>query len=256
MRVWWGWLGLVLVLSACTSATVPTTTPTPITDADLTGDWQLVSGADAIGIFPEATIPVTLIFGEDSLGGHGPCNWYGAEPSGRPYFPITDIVSDSMGCPGNLEQRYFDALRAVEPTSRTSESLLLAGDGVELRFEPIPAQPIDDFVDIEWTLDSFTTGDVVSVASGGSTVTLESDGDLAGDTGCRTFSGTWVEYLGQLGASDFDTRDGDCTETGNLDAQDELELTMLTGGFRASVTGRELTLISTTTDGQLTYSAN
>jgi heat shock protein HslJ len=252
----WGWIGLVLVLTGCTVATVPTTTPTPVTDADLAGNWQLVSGADASGIFPEATVPVTLIFGDDTLGGHGPCNWYGSDPSGRPYFPIAGIVSDSMGCPGNLEQRYFDALTSVTPASMTGDSLLLSGDGVELRFEPIPVQPIDDFVDIDWSLDSFTTGDVVSIASGESTLTLESDGDLAGSTGCRTFTGTWVEYLGQLGASDFDTRDGECTDADNLDAQDELELAMLTGGFRASVSGNELTLVSTTTDGQLTYSAN
>jgi heat shock protein HslJ len=249
-------LGLVLALAACTAVPAPSPSPTAIVDADLSGNWQLVSGADARGIFPTSTIPVTLIFADGTLGGHGPCNWYGAEPSGFPYFPVEGIASDGMECPESFEPRYFDALKVVEPSIVTEETLLLAGDDVELRFEPIPAQPIDEFVDIEWLLESFTTGDIVSVATGESTLFLATDGELRGNTGCRDFTGTWVEYLGQLGASDFDTPDGNCTSTGSLAVQDEVELTMLTGGFRASVSRDQLTLTATTSDDQLIYRAS
>lgn len=247
---------LVLALAACTAGQAPSPSPTPITDADLAGNWQLVSGADSRGIFPTSTIPVTLIFADGTLGGHGPCNWYGAEPSGLPYFPIEGITAQEKACPDSFEPRYFEALKVVEPTIVSDETLLLAGDDVELRFEPIPAQPIDDFVDIDWLLDSFTTGDVVSVATGESTLFLATDGELRGDTGCRGFTGTWVEYLGQLGASDFDTPDGNCPSTGTLTVQDEVELNMLTGGFRASVSRDRLTLSATTSDDQLIYRAS
>jgi heat shock protein HslJ len=124
---------------------------------ELTGSWQLASGADGEGEFWPADIdrPVTIEFTDNGITGTAACNGYGtiakdaeqADPLRTGDVSLGDIASTKMACEPSVmtvETRYLGALAEVETAEMDSETLLLTGEGVSLTFEPMRASTQDD----------------------------------------------------------------------------------------------------------------
>ena len=97
-------LAMLLALAAC----APDETASAFAE-DATYLLETIDGAS----LPR---PATLVFdGPGRIGGQGPCNAWGARLTvPYPWFAIDGIEGDAMACPGAGEERYFDALRAME----------------------------------------------------------------------------------------------------------------------------------------------
>lgn len=190
--------------------------------------------------------PITLVISEDSVSGTSACNGYGAEPSsGGGSFRVAEIGGTAMACAEEVmvsETAYLAALERVTTAALESDELLLAGDGVELRFRPLASPPIGELTDTTWRLETLTTGLTATGAQGYVTLRLDSNGTLTGSTGCRTLRGRYVVVGGEILATRL-AADGDCSSA--LADQDGHIVSVLGDGFRADVDGDRLLLIST-----------
>jgi heat shock protein HslJ len=107
---------------------------------DLTGNWQLVSGADAKGVITPGSAVVTFKFNGQSSGGRGPCNSFGATAKGTTTGAISIVVGihTEMACVdpelNSTESRYFAALDKVTTAALDSGTLTLTGNGDSLVF--------------------------------------------------------------------------------------------------------------------------
>lgn len=131
-------------------APAPTPTPPPdpsplLSSPEPTEDWELESGSlDGASIPIVDGHPITLLIGDSAVWGMSACNSYGAElTSGNGSFRFGESWSTAAGCPDDVavaasEAAYFAALHRVETSRRESGELVLSGNGVELRFRPLP----------------------------------------------------------------------------------------------------------------------
>ncbi len=158
------------------------------------------------------------------------------------------------------EEAYLDALPAVETWARPSgDELLLTGPGRELRFTALPPVPTADLTGTAWVLDALIagTGPDATVSStvadaDEATLHLDADGSMTASTGCRTFSGEWIETGDEVLLTTFGERedslnlsaDGTPTCSAAVVAQEDHVLSVLGDGFRAEVDGDRLTLVS------------
>lgn len=112
------------------------------------GEWVLESGTVAGGVLePVAGHPITLVVERDAASGFAGCNGYfypvrladGVWSWAEGAATITELLcidedgvvrSDVM----NVESGYISALELVASYELVGEALVLAGDGVELRF--------------------------------------------------------------------------------------------------------------------------
>jgi heat shock protein HslJ len=224
-------------------------------DVDVVGDWVFVSGHAPGG---ELAVPArdlaSLTFADGDAGGRGPCNDYGSDGGYGLHGSELDLGQLSRtfqgcdGAAGAFERAYLDALSAVDRASRDGDALELTGDGVALRFAPMPAWPERAVVGHTWRLRSVTTGTVmagtVTTAAadrgrGGdglgdpAMLYLTSDHRASGSTGCRSFRGRWLR---SVGATTVRLRlSGACPE--HVLAQDAL-VTEVLGEFTAVVRSR------------------
>jgi heat shock protein HslJ len=144
------------------------------------------------------------------------------------------------------EAAYRATLGRVETAALESGELFLEGDGVELRFRPLSPPPIGELTDTTWILETLSTALTATEAKGGISLRLDSNGTLAGSTGCRTLTGRYVVVGGEILATRLGA-DGECSSA--LADQDGHIVSVLGDGFRADVDGDRLLLTSTGEQG-------
>jgi heat shock protein HslJ len=236
---------LVALLAACGSAW--TSPPDPTDEPfDPQGPWQLVSGSANGAAIPLVDgHPITMTIEGSEIGGTAACNHYGGRLSvtgGR--LDFGDVAMTAMGCEEPVmasESAFMAALALVEEIGGDGGQLVLRGEQVELRFDALSAPPTADLVDTTWILDTVFVGDVASSPLGDpATLELRSDGTFSGSTGCRTFSGEWLEQGEQIIAPSWAMDQTDCAA--ELSQQDSHVTSVIGDGFVPTVEGDLLTL--------------
>lgn len=247
----------VVVLAAACASSAPSSSPSssgppsasdPGGTVDATGAWRLVEGTvGGAPILLDDQWPVTLTIDGTQIGGTAACNGYGGRvvvEGGVVRFG--EIGRELIGCADPVmatEMAFLSALDAVRQASMDGETLVLAGDGVSLRFEAIPPVPLADMLETTWTLDTLLTlGAASSVAGDPATLVLHGNGAFEGSTGCRTFSGRYIDTGGEIVATDMAMDDRACPPA--LADQDGHVTGVLGDGFSATVDGDRLTLTS------------
>ncbi|MGH2416980.1 MAG: META domain-containing protein [Candidatus Limnocylindria bacterium] len=238
-------LALVLLLAACGGAGAPSPDPSG-EPFDPQGSWRLASGdADGAEVPIVDDHPITLTIEGSQIGGTAACNSYGGRltmTGGR--LEIGDLAMTAMGCEEPImaaESAYMAALGAVDAIAADGEQLVLSGPGVELRFEALPPPPTAELVETAWTLETVFVGDVASSTIGDpALLILHADGTFNGSTGCRTFSGEWVEQGEQIVAPSWGLDEAECAADVGL--QDTHVVSVIGDGFVPSVDGDLLTL--------------
>jgi heat shock protein HslJ len=193
-----GALAAALVLAACGGSGEPAAEGTP----DPTGDWVLVEGRGQDG--PLTLVegsPVTLTVDAERWGGVAACNSYGGSVSldGDRLTFDDGIAVTEMACLDDdvmtLEATYLTAFRAAERVELSGSQLVLSGPDVELVYDEVAPQPDAALVGTVWRLESVVDGlgpdGSVSSVVGEPTLELTEDGEVRGDTGCNTFTGSY-----------------------------------------------------------------
>ncbi len=236
---------IAIVATACASAGATPSQP-PVAPVDANGDWRLTAGTvDGAAMPLDDRWPVTLTIDGSTVGGTAACNGYGGQivvEGGEVRIGMLSMTE--KGCEPEVmatEAAYGAALGRIRQATMDGEALLLAGDGVSLRFEAIPPVPMADLLDTDWTLDTLIAGGVASsVAGEPGTLILHGDGRFEGSTGCRTFSGRYREFGGEIKATAMAMDDRACPAA--LADQDGHVTGVLGDGFTAVVDGDRLTL--------------
>ncbi len=229
----------VLLLAACAS---PGATPTPAAELDLEGSWELTAGTD-VPIVDD--YPITLAFTGSEFSGVAACNQYGGRVSlAGGDFSMSEMFKTDMGCEPDVlaaEEGYVAALRAVDRVAREGDELVLTGPDVELRFALLAEPPTAELVDQTWVLETLVVGDIASPALGErATLELSSDGEITGSTGCRSFSGQWLESGNQIDAPIMSMDGRECPA--DLQEQDSHVVSVIGDGFVPTIEGDLLTL--------------
>jgi heat shock protein HslJ len=215
---------------------------------DATGEWRLVEATiDGAPLELPADAPVTLTIDGTQVGGRSACNSYFGDivvENGEVRFGQMGMTMMACEEPAmSIETAYHGALGRIRVATMEGETLVLAGDGVSLRFEPVPPVPTAELVDTLWTLDTLITGEVAtSVAGDPATLRIASDLSFEGSTGCRSFDGRLTETGGTLTATEMAMTDQACPP--ELAAQDAHVTSVLGDGFSPAVEGARLTLTS------------
>lgn len=214
---------------------------------DASGDWVLESGVlDGVPIPLVAGSPVTMTVEGTQVGGTSACNGYGTSVGlidGRLQFD--EWSSTAMLCEDEVmasETAFVAAMTRVTAAARDGDTLVLTGDDVELRFIPVEPLPIGDIVDRVWALESIVEDGATRPAGGEpATVEYRPDGTFSGSTGCRSFTGRWLESQARIVATEMSMDQLDCPP--ELADQDGL-VTTVVGQAQASVEGDALRLMS------------
>lgn len=238
---------LIVVLAACGSPAV-SAEPSATIGADPTGAWQLASATvDGRALELLADHPVTAVIDASTIGGRSACNEYGGriELAGDG-VRIGELGMTAMACAPEevmaLEEAYVAALRRVRAIEVIDGQLALRGEAIDLRFDPQPPPPVAELVDTSWVLETMFVGDVASPPGGDpATLELRADGTFSGSTGCRTFTGRWIEAGAQIQAPELRMDDAECPA--ELAEQDSHVVSVIGDGFMPSVEGDLLTLV-------------
>jgi heat shock protein HslJ len=222
--------------------------PTPPAEpVDVTGNWVLESGTvagAAIPLVPDS--PITFSVDGTEVGGQAACNFYGGRlelAEGQLRLGQTSSTAMLCGEPdGEVMRSEAEFLRAfgeVRAARIEGDRLTLFGPAVELVFTRLPPMPMGELVGTDWVLESVVTDGLAAAAIGEPAVLrLDPDGTFHGSTGCRTFTGTWIEAQGRLVATQT-TMDGECPE--GLAGQDG-DVAEGLGGSIPMIEGDRLTL--------------
>lgn len=238
---------LAFLLVACGSSGA-TAVPSASAGADPAGSWQLSAGSvDGRALQLLEDHPVTVVIDASAIAGRSACNQYGGRLQlAGDGIRIDELGGTAMGCLPEevmaLEQAYLAALGRVRAIEVIDGRLALRGDGVDLRFDPLPEPPVAELVDTTWRLETMFVGDVASPPGGEpATLELRSDGTFSGSTGCRTFTGRWIEFGAQIQAPELGMGDMECPA--ELAEQDSHVVSVIGDGFIPSVEGDLLTLL-------------
>ncbi|MGH2401543.1 MAG: META domain-containing protein [Candidatus Limnocylindria bacterium] len=235
----------VLLLAACGAGRGPTA-PTP-SDGPVTGDWVLVGGTiDGLDAPVLDDHRITLSITGSTIGGVAACNHYGGEITMEgDGLQLMNLGQTEMACEEpamSAESTYLGALVRVRQIAREGDALVASGDGVELRFDALPAPPTSELIDTRWVLDTLLVGDVAAGPMGEPAILeLRSDGTFRGSTGCRTFSGEWIERGDQIVAPSWGMDQTECPD--DLSQQDSHVVSVIGDGFIPSVDDDLLTLM-------------
>jgi heat shock protein HslJ len=235
----------ILLLAACGAGQAPTASAP--SDEPVTGDWVLVGGViDGLDAPVLDDHRITLSITGSTIGGIAACNHYGGEITMEgDGLHLANLSQTDMGCAEpamSAEFAYLAALARVRELEREGDVLIASGDGVELRFEALPAPPTSELIDTRWVLDTLLVGDVAAGPMGEPAILqLRSDGTFSGSTGCRTFSGEWIERGDQIVAPSWGMDETECPA--DLDQQDSHVVSVIGDGFIPSVEGDLLTLM-------------
>lgn len=236
-------VGLAIVAAACAQPGDAGSSSVETPD----GNWILVSGVPIVD-----GGPITLSFTGEEFGGRAACNTYGgtATITGDSIeMPGATFFMTEMGCQADIqasESAFVAALFEVSDWSVENRQLTLTGQGVSLVFEPVADVPTAAIVGTNWVLESLVSGEAVSSVSGNPTLLLSEIGTVAGSTGCRELSGTWVVGGGEIFFPEL-SASGECTD--ELRAQDGLIVTVLGDGFVAEVAGDRLEITDVSGEG-------
>jgi heat shock protein HslJ len=193
--------------------------------ADVRGEWELAEGtADGAPLPRPAGTRATLELDGGELRGIAFCNSYFAsyrDEAGS--FSVDGIGRTEMGCEPAVmaaETAFLDALGRATTVNRRGEDLVLAGDGVELRFSQVPSVPDAPLAGTRWVLESVVDGETASSTVGQPAVLeLSADGTLSASTGCRDLTGTWRTEAGSLLPDGLHVVGDECpAEAGRQDA--------------------------------------
>ncbi|MDH3249125.1 MAG: META domain-containing protein [Acidimicrobiia bacterium] len=231
---------MLLVTSACTAAEVDL--------PKLIGDWELLRGTVEGDAFPVVDgHRITMNFSDDgTVGGVAACNSYGSTyvADDEDLIIGRELASTAMGC----EPRVMDSEAAFLAVLRESLTYTVSGDeltiihsGGELVFSRVQPVQAADLLDTRWRLETLIRGGTASSVRGEATLRLGSDGNVAGSTGCRTFSGEHVIDADTVLFSTFSMA-GECPA--ELADQDGLIVNVLGDGFTTAIDGDGLTLTS------------
>jgi heat shock protein HslJ len=232
-------VGLAIALVACGRS--PTTDDGPIE-----GTWELRSGRSSGETIPILDDwPVTLSIEGSRLGGTSACNSYGgrivAVGGG---IDIVDFAMTAVGCDDRVmvvEAGFTSALQRVTRIARDGPTLVLDGPDVELRFGELAPPPTAELVGTTWVLETVVVSHVASPALGDrATLEIRADGSLAGETGCRSFAGTWIEQGNRILAPTLAADERVCPR--GLADQDSLVFSVVGDGFVPEITEGQLTL--------------
>ena len=231
----------VLLLAGCAAASGGGS-PAP----DVAGDWELVSGTAAGGPLPQPDGGrATLTFDGTEAGGQSFCNHYFSTYSlDGDALRFEGIGGTEMACEPEMmaaETAFVTALGAVTTIARDGDDLLLTGDDVELRFGLVPPVPTSELVGTNWVLESLIDGETASSVLAGSTLRLDHDGTITATTACSTLNGRWQATRDRIQLPQASGADRECREEAR--AQDEHELTVLGGGFSATIEEDRLTVL-------------
>ena len=254
---------VALAAVACgTEAGAPGAGRRGIDPAAYEGTWRLTSGKS-----PARPIPlvkgydITLTISDGGMLGRSACNTYGGELTIRgSRIEFGEGGHTDMDCDDPVlesEEAYFDAFwdaRSIS-LSRDGQRLSLAGDGIELVYEPVPPPPTKELVDTTWVLESLVEGRraAATVTSAEpAELLVAGDGTFTGSTGCRRLTGEWSESGDEI---DFHTMaaDGNCPN--DLRTQDSYVVGVLGDGFTAAIDGDLLTINDARGDLGLIYRA-
>lgn len=244
-------VALLIALSGCSSAGASSAPPSPDGVVDATGDWQMSSGVvdgAPFPIVPDA--PITMSVKGSEIGGRSACNFYGFEvvvENGQLKLQAGGMTQ--MACPDPAmaaEAAFHAAIGRVAAATRDGDRLTLLGPGVELTFDRLPPVPFAQLIGTDWVLESLISGGAVAnVARQPATLRIEANGTFSGSTGCRTFTGRWVEANGGITPTDLGM-EGECPP--ELASQDGHVVGVLEG-FRVSIDGDVATLTAAGGDG-------
>lgn len=250
---------LGLLIAACSSPAA-SAAPSASSDIDPTGAWELVSATvDGVPIELLEDHPVTAVIDASTLGGRSACNeYFGRFEVAGEATRIDGLGGTDMACAPDevmaLERAYLTALDRVRAIEVIDGQLALRGEAVDLLFDPLPEPPVAELVDTTWVLETLFVGDVASSPDGDpATLELRSDGTFSGSTGCRPFTGRWIEFGSQIQAPDFRMGETECKP--ELEQQDSHVVSVLGDGFDPSIEGDLLTLLDPGGVG-LVYRAN
>ena len=238
-------LVLALVLAACAADVAGPSAAAPI---DVEGSWRLTAGRLENAAVPIVeSHPITLTIDGSRLSGRAACNEYGARIiAAGDGIQLKELAWTAMACmPDEVmasESAYVAALEAVRGIMRDGDALVLRGPALELRYERLPDPPTAELTDIEWSLETIFVGDVATEPMGEpATLLLRSDGVIEGSTGCRTFTGQWIERGEQIQATTLAMDDRECPR--QLMEQDGHVVQVIGDGFVPTIEGDLLTLI-------------
>ncbi len=241
------------------AATVDDGTPPPPIDLDLlrSGTWTLWVGGGPGGEIPIVDgWPITVTFGDGTLGGTAACNDYGASYriDGR-RLVVEGLGQNEAGCAPDVmasERAFFEALLDVDGIDLVAEGrdgpdLALSGMATEMLFVLSAPAPTDELVEALWLLDALLVdGEEIAPRGEPATLQLSADGGLSGSTGCRGLVGRYVVsgssvLFNELGA------EGECPAS--LRDQDGLVINVLGDGFTTELDGDTLILTSAGNEG-------
>lgn len=220
----------------------------PGANVEIDGTWQLLSGTDGGKAIPIVTPgSITMSIDGKRIGGRSACNIYGGTIAiDGDRVTISALSMTEMACAEDLmasEAAYLAALPKANRATRSGDSLVLSGQGVELRFSLVPPVADADLVGTTWTLDTLFTGDTAASTLGAvATLVLGSDGSLVGSTGCRSFAARYTLSGSQVQVTELTTTKNACTT--DLVAQDEHVLNVIHDGFSLKIEGDRLTITS------------
>ena len=249
--------GLVFVLSACAgdvTADGPAdddSSPAPA-EVGPEGDWVLASGTVDGNALPMVEgYDISMSLDGQEISGTAACNGYGGSYSlvdGT--FSLSDIFSTMMACLPDVmdsETAFHAALGRVDEVAPTENELVLAGEGVELRFVRAAVIPTAELLGTEWILQSLIMGDAVSSTVGEpATLLLGADGTFTASTGCRTVSGDYL-ITGETVSVRSMSADGECGE--EVASQDGFVIAVLEGPFTVTIVEDRLTITAPGGDG-------
>ncbi len=236
---------LSVVLAACGAGQAPD--DPGASDGPVIGDWVLTGGSiDGRNAPVLANHRITLTISGNRVGGTAACNSYGGEIAmGGDGIHLENLSQTEMACEDPAmaaEAAYLGAMTRVRQIARDGEALVARGAGVDLRFAALPAPPTSDLVNTRWVLDTVLVGNVAAAPMGEpATLELHEDGTFTGSTGCRTFSGNWMEQGDQIQAPTWGMNETTCPP--ELSGQDDHVVSVIGDGFIPTIDGEVLTLM-------------
>lgn len=224
---------------------------------DVVGAWFLTEGsADGEPLPLPPGAHATLDVDAETLGGRSFCNHYSSTyRRDGDTLAVDGLGGTEMACEPAVmaaEAAYLSALGRADTVARDGGDLVLTGDGVRLRFSPVPPVPDRSLAGTRWVLETLVEGETASSTLGEPAVLLlDADRRASASTGCRSVTGTWLLEDGALVIDDL-LVSGDCPA--EVARQDEHVTAVLASVSTAEVEEDRLTL--TAPDGRgLVYRA-
>ena len=227
--------------------------------ARLDGAWVLVVGTvDGMTLALNDQYRVTMTIEGSEISGRAACNGYGGSVSIEDgTFFLNEVFLTAMGCEPEvmeIESIFMQGLSNVTSATRSGDTALLTGDGVDYTFEIVPPVPTADLIGPTWVLDTIIQGETASSTTSTAdpaTLSFDPDGTFTGGTGCREISGEYVVTGDTVQFTSFGAA-GECGS--EVQSQDGQVISVLESGFIVEVDGNRLTVTAPGGEG-LSYRA-